>query len=41
MNGVGMGSRFAVGSLLFFVLVWVLMMAAMIFPSVGRVPNRR
>ena len=34
MDGMGMGSRFAVGSLGFFVLLWVLMMAAMMFPSV-------
>src|SRR5260370_26773085 len=34
MNGVEMGGRFSVGSLGFFVVLWVLMMAAMMFPSV-------
>ena len=34
MNGVGMSGRFSVGSLGFFVVLWVLMMAAMMFPSV-------
>jgi predicted metal-binding membrane protein len=31
---MGMGGRFSVGSLGFFVVLWVLMMAAMMFPSV-------
>ena len=34
MDGMSMGSRFSVGSLGFFVVLWVLMMAAMMFPSV-------
>jgi len=34
MNATSMGSRFSVGSLGFFVVLWVLMMAAMMFPSV-------
>lgn len=34
MDGIDMGSRFSVGSLGFFVVLWVLMMAAMMFPSV-------
>jgi predicted metal-binding membrane protein len=34
MDGMTMGSRFSVGSLGFFVVLWVLMMAAMMFPSV-------
>jgi predicted metal-binding membrane protein len=34
MNGMDMGGRFSVGSLGFFVALWVLMMAAMMFPSV-------
>ena len=34
MNGMEMGRRFSVGSLGFFVVLWVLMMAAMMFPSV-------
>jgi predicted metal-binding membrane protein len=34
MHGMGMGGRFSVGSLGFFVVLWVLMMAAMMFPSV-------
>jgi predicted metal-binding membrane protein len=34
MSGMGMGGRFSVGSLGFFVVLWVLMMAAMMFPSV-------
>lgn len=34
MNGMDMGGRFSVGSLGFFVVLWVLMMAAMMFPSV-------
>ena len=34
MDGMEMGSRFSVGSLGFFVVLWVLMMAAMMFPSV-------
>ena len=34
MNAMSMGSRFSVGSLGFFVVLWVLMMAAMMFPSV-------
>lgn len=33
-DGMNMGSRFSVGSLGFFVVLWVLMMAAMMFPSV-------
>jgi len=34
MRGMEMGGRFSVGSLGFFVVLWVLMMAAMMFPSV-------
>jgi predicted metal-binding membrane protein len=34
MDDMDMGSRFSVGSLGFFVVLWVLMMAAMMFPSV-------
>jgi predicted metal-binding membrane protein len=34
MDGMSMGSRFTVGSFGFFVVLWVLMMAAMMFPSV-------
>jgi predicted metal-binding membrane protein len=34
MDGMSMGSRFSVGSLGFFVVLWVLMMSAMMFPSV-------
>ncbi len=34
MNAMDMGGRFSVGSLGFFVVLWVLMMAAMMFPSV-------
>jgi predicted metal-binding membrane protein len=34
MESMDMGSRFSVGSLGFFVVLWVLMMAAMMFPSV-------
>jgi predicted metal-binding membrane protein len=34
MHGMSMGSRFTVGSFGFFVVLWVLMMAAMMFPSV-------
>lgn len=34
MHGMTMGSRFTVGSFGFFVVLWVLMMAAMMFPSV-------
>ncbi len=34
MNAMSMGSRLSVGSLGFFVVLWVLMMAAMMFPSV-------
>jgi len=34
MDGMAMGSRFSVGSFGFFVVLWVLMMAAMMFPSV-------
>jgi len=34
MDAMTMGSRFSVGSLGFFVVLWVLMMAAMMFPSV-------
>jgi predicted metal-binding membrane protein len=34
MTGMEMGGRFSVGSLGFFVVLWVLMMAAMMFPSV-------
>ena len=34
MGGMEMGGRFSVGSLGFFVVLWVLMMAAMMFPSV-------
>jgi predicted metal-binding membrane protein len=34
MDGMSMGSRFSVGSFGFFVVLWVLMMAAMMFPSV-------
>jgi predicted metal-binding membrane protein len=34
MDGMSMDSRFSVGSLGFFVVLWVLMMAAMMFPSV-------
>src|SRR5260370_35874205 len=34
MRGMEMGGRFWVGSLGFFVVLWVLMMAAMMFPSV-------
>lgn len=34
MSGMGMGGRFSAGSLGFFVVLWVLMMAAMMFPSV-------
>jgi predicted metal-binding membrane protein len=34
MDSMSMGSRFSVGSLGFFVVLWVLMMAAMMFPSV-------
>ena len=34
MSGAEMGSRFTVGSFGFFVALWVLMMAAMMFPSV-------
>ena len=34
MAGGGMGGRFSVGSLGFFIVLWVLMMAAMMFPSV-------
>jgi predicted metal-binding membrane protein len=34
MQGMDMGSRFTVGSFGFFVVLWVLMMAAMMFPSV-------
>jgi predicted metal-binding membrane protein len=34
MQGMEMGSRFTVGSFGFFVVLWVLMMAAMMFPSV-------
>src|SRR5690242_19446214 len=34
MDAMSMGSRFSVGSLGFFVVLWVLMMAAMMFPSV-------
>ena len=34
MTGEGMGGRFSVGSLGFFIVLWVLMMAAMMFPSV-------
>jgi predicted metal-binding membrane protein len=34
MQGMSMGSRFTVGSFGFFVVLWVLMMAAMMFPSV-------
>jgi len=48
MDGMAMGSRFSVGSLGFFVVLWVLMMAAMMFPSVwpavamyGMVTRRR
>jgi predicted metal-binding membrane protein len=33
MSGMEMGGRFSVGSLGFFVVLWVLMMAAMMFPS--------
>ena len=35
MHGMSMGDRFSVGSLGFFVVLWVLMMAAMMFPSVA------
>lgn len=48
MGGVETGDRFTVGSLGFFVVLWVLMMAAMMFPSVwpavavyGAVSSRR
>jgi predicted metal-binding membrane protein len=34
MQGMEMGGRFSVGSFGFFVVLWVLMMAAMMFPSV-------
>src|SRR5947208_2718546 len=34
MDGMEMGGRFSVGSLGFFLVLWVLMMAAMMFPSV-------
>jgi predicted metal-binding membrane protein len=34
MNGMAIGGRFSVGTLGFFVVLWVLMMAAMMFPSV-------
>ena len=34
MDATDLGSRFSVGSLGFFVVLWVLMMAAMMFPSV-------
>ena len=34
MPGEGMGGRFSVGSLGFFIVLWVLMMGAMMFPSV-------
>jgi predicted metal-binding membrane protein len=34
MSGMEMGGRFSVGSFGFFVVLWVLMMAAMMFPSV-------
>lgn len=34
MGGMGMGDRFSVGSFGFFVGLWVVMMAAMMFPSV-------
>jgi len=34
MDTMSIGSRFSVGSLGFFVVLWVLMMAAMMFPSV-------
>ena len=34
MDAMGMGGRFAVGSIGFFLVLWVLMMAAMMFPSV-------
>ena len=34
MRGMEMGGRFSVGSLGFFVVLWVVMMAAMMFPSV-------
>ena len=34
VSGMEMGSRFSVGSLGFFVVLWVMMMAAMMFPSV-------
>ena len=34
MSGMHMGSRFSVGSFGFFVVLWVLMMSAMMFPSV-------
>ena len=34
MNGMGMDDRFSVGSFGFFVGLWVVMMAAMMFPSV-------
>src|SRR2546427_7028879 len=34
MNGMEMSGRFSVGSLGFFVVLWLLMMAAMMFPSV-------
>jgi predicted metal-binding membrane protein len=34
LRGVGMADRFSVGSIGFFVALWVVMMAAMMFPSV-------
>jgi predicted metal-binding membrane protein len=34
MDGMEMSSRFSVGSVGFFVVLWILMMAAMMFPSV-------
>ncbi len=34
MNDMGMDGRFSVGSLGFFIVLWVVMMAAMMFPSV-------
>jgi predicted metal-binding membrane protein len=34
MNGMGMSGRFSVGTFGFFIVLWVVMMAAMMFPSV-------